>query len=242
MAPSGAQTGTWPVSTDLTRDQLSRRVAHTPTENTLLEQNPCKEPAAAWTSRVHGAESGSEKQSEPRRSRACRCFAGTTKTGHSQSPFSRWGGGFLGPPVSAPNSQGPQPLPQAPRAPFPRFQLRRSGVGQKDLPCPPAILRHSPLFLRWAGPCGVSWERNLTPRTGKSGRENQSGHRGGVSPEGTSGEEGQVEQHSPCWRPQEHWPGADPNLAQGAGWPVPQGPRSVLPERLHDSLELAKKD
>lgn len=46
-----------------------------------------------------------------------------------------------------------------------------------------------------------------------------------------------MEQHAPCWRP-----GADPNLARSAGWPVPQGPRSVLLERLHDSLELAKKD
>lgn len=155
MAPSRAKTGTWPVLTDLTRDQLSRCVAHAPTENTLWEQNPYKEPAAAWTSRVHGAESGSEKQSEPCRSRAWRCFAGTTKTGHSQSPFSRRGGGVPGIPcVSTEFTRAPNLAP-APRAPFPRFQLRRSGVSQKDLLCPPAILTHSLLFLRLGPGCGT---------------------------------------------------------------------------------------
>lgn len=121
MAPSRAKTGTWPVLTDLTRDQLSRCVAHAPTENTLWEQNPYKEPAAAWTSRVHGAESGSEKQSEPCRSRAWRCFAGTTKTGHSQSPFSRRGGGGSWDPLCQHRiHKGPKPCPGS-QSPFPKI-------------------------------------------------------------------------------------------------------------------------
>lgn len=67
--PAGAQRVG--VSADLTRAAQACVWSTLPTENTLSEQNPCKEPLAgllgrnqraAWTRNVHGAERGCEKQ------------------------------------------------------------------------------------------------------------------------------------------------------------------------------------